>query len=229
MKTVIAQTTVAAAQAGDRKATEQIITSLEGMRTSLVSKTMPQHLFDDGMSVALEANWLAIGTYDADHGAEFTTHAYTEMRFALLKEASQSTTGPTVSHAVAHRYRQLMKQTDQDVNEAAMIADTPGVNFSAATFMAAHDALAPTSSLETAYETLDYDARSVEDTALANVELDRLLSILPYQQAAILMMAYGLGGVTAMTDAEIGEAIGLPRLTVQRRRAAALAAMKLAA
>tara|TARA_R110000824_G_scaffold9032_1_gene40834 strand:+ start:958 stop:1650 length:693 start_codon:yes stop_codon:yes gene_type:complete len=230
MRTVIDTPTITAAQAGDTKATEAIINAMESMRISLVSKTMPQHLFDDGMSVALEANWLAIGTFDADHGAAFTTHAHTQMRYALLKEASQSTPGPTVSHAVAHRYRQLMEYTDDNVTEAAMLADEAGVNFSAATFMAAHDALSPTSSLETAYDTLDYDARSVEDTALANVELERLMADLSDEQATIIKMAYGMGGAAdEMNDSEIGEALGLPRLTVQRRRTAALATMKLAA
>ena len=70
----------------------------------------------------------------------------------------------------------------------------------------------------------------MEDTALANVELERLMSDLTDEQVIIIKMAYGMDGASdEMTDSEIGDALGLPRLTVQRRRTAALATMKLAA
>ena len=220
-----------AAMSGDEKATEIILNKMRPMRIDLVNKVFPRHLHDAGMSIAMEANWLALLSFDpAASSSKFTTHAYSQMRYALLTEVSTTSNGTTgLAHSVAHRYRKLLEATEGDVCAAAELADEAGSDFTAATFLAAHDAMSVSPSLDTEYDTFDYDARSVEETVIDTVQLERLMTELTTQQATIVKMAFGIGGSPEMTDGEIGEALGLPRLTIQRRRVAALATMKLAA
>jgi DNA-directed RNA polymerase specialized sigma24 family protein len=226
----IEATEITDAQQGNERALESILSKMLPMRRDLVGKVYPYHLHDDGMSVALEANWLAVMSYKTDSSSKFTAHAYSQMRYALITEVSTTSNGTSgLAHSVAHRYRALLASTDGDVADAAALADQPDSGLTAATFMAAHEAMAVSPSLDLVYDTLDYTTPSVEDTVIDMLELDRMLDELTSEQATIIRMAFGIGVASEMTDSEIGDALGLPRLTVQRRRVAALATMKLAA
>lgn len=226
---------VTAAQAGDRKAREDLVKGMEG----LVHRAARQ--FTEGSTIPAEdlrqECWVAIleslQTFDPQHGTSFETYCWGPMRRTMAAAMPNYLAGPSIPSRTMDRYWEVMKAAQGDVSVALEIASS--MDMKTGTFAMVHQAVSGTWSIHAGFSTEeeapvdggytpntlgaagDVPTMDSFEELASSMEAEAYLAVLTDpREVGVLKMALGFNGKDPMTHAEIGKAIGVSRQMVDK-------------